>query len=84
MSKELKCSYYRMYEPEDEGWSQPVSCPVCGGFLAWNDGEPKCNKCGAELLVIPDREDGEELETGKVCPISLGKIEAHTRASLDS
>lgn len=71
---ELKCTRY-MYFDSDESAIPPCQCPVCGGFLKWVNEKPICNKCGAELIVIPDHdeEDGTELETGKICPISLKK-----------
>jgi len=39
------------------------------------DDTPICNKCCVELLVIPekDEETGEEMEQGKICPISKPK-----------
>jgi len=73
---ELKCTHYEIYDGDDEAW-YPCHCPVCGGFLKWDTIEdiPICNKCKAELLVIPehDEETNEELEYGKICPISLRK-----------
>jgi len=70
---ELKCSRY-IYIDDYTIPARPCQCPVCGGFLKWDDDKPICNKCGAELLVIPDRDEetDEELEWGKICPISLG------------
>jgi len=70
MEKELKCITYEMYDSNDLDF-KPCNCPMCGGFLKWNNGEPICNKCGTELLVIPERENGEDLGYGKICPISL-------------
>lgn len=73
---ELKCTDYA---PCDDPllW-RPCQCPVCAGFLKWieKDGEliPICNKCGTELIAIPDKVEDEELETGKICPISRPKI----------
>ena len=51
----------------------PCKCPVCAGFLKWDDnGEPSCTKCGAELLLVPDvdEETKETLDWGKICAIS--------------
>ena len=53
----------------------PPNCPVCGGFIKWIDeGEdlvPVCNKCGAELILLPFTEDGEVIEgMNKICPLS--------------
>lgn len=72
MSSELHCTEYMMYDADDPNW-MPCQCPVCKGFLKWNPEGMICKKCGTELLVIPDldKETGEELELGKVCPISL-------------
>ena len=41
--------------------------------MAWNEMVPICNKCGTELIAIPEKEDEEEMEWGKICPISLPK-----------
>ena len=73
MSKELKCTEYT-YDFPEELW-RPCSCPVCGGFLKWDGDKPICNKCHAELIAIPykDEETGEELSEGKICPISLAQ-----------
>lgn len=71
--QELKCT---SYEPYDEGDPLyfPCHCPACGGFLSWERDKPICKKCGTELLAIPDKDEfGEELPTGKICPISLPK-----------
>lgn len=76
MSSELKCTEYEIWYDDDDltGW-HPVKCPVCGAFLKWNPEKMECKKCGTELLVIPavDEETGEELEEGKICPISERK-----------
>lgn len=76
---ELKCSEYEIYDGDDTTW-YPCHCPVCAGFLKWivKDEEwiPICNKCGTELIAIPDRDEetNEELGwSGKICPISLPK-----------
>jgi len=71
---ELKCTEYILMDCDEQNF-RPCNCPVCGGFLKWNDGKPTCTKCGADLLVIPERDEetGEELEYGKICPISLKK-----------
>jgi len=71
----LKCTPYEVMEYE-EGFV-PCQCPVCGGFLAWSevDNTPICNKCETELILLPevDEETGEEMEWGKICPISERK-----------
>jgi hypothetical protein len=72
--QELECTRY--VEDDDEWPYMPPKCPVCGGFLKWNNGNPICNKCGTDLLVIPDKDEetGEETEySGKICPISKPK-----------
>lgn len=73
MIEELKCTEYIQYDNDEP--CTPCQCPVCGGFLKWNNGKPICTKCGADLLVIPERDEdtGEELEWGKICPISLNR-----------
>jgi DNA-directed RNA polymerase subunit RPC12/RpoP len=53
-------------------------CPNCQGFLPSDfplDAPFKCKKCGVELLVMPDHDDesGEEMEMGRICPISEAK-----------
>jgi len=70
---ELKCTRY--YYLDDDEPHVPCKCPVCGGFLKWENEKPFCSKCGADLLVIPekDEETGEEMEQGKICPISKRK-----------
>lgn len=77
--RELKCTEY-IYDAPEEWNNRPCQCPVCGGFLKWegeNKDIPVCNKCHAELIMIPYRDDetGEELDWGKICPISLSKKE---------
>ena len=56
---------------------QPCKCPVCGGFLKWDDPTdmPICNKCGVSLIAYPDvdEETGAILEWGKICPIGKPK-----------
>lgn len=80
---ERKCTNYMEGDWVEEGLS-PCHCPVCGGFLAWEDDHdsemneivvPVCNKCGTELIAIPekDEETGEILSWGKICPISERK-----------
>lgn len=71
----MKCAPYEMVDDfRDLGvFFTPAKCPVCGAFLKWNDMQPECNKCGTELLVIPEKIDGEEMEWGKICPISERK-----------
>ena len=73
----MKCSPY--FEEEYEPGFTPCRCPVCGGFLVWKKVEdiPLCNKCGTELIVLPevDEETGEELSWGKICPISEVKTQ---------
>jgi hypothetical protein len=64
------CSRYQEW---DDSIGTPCKCPVCGGFLAWDEnGGPLCNKCGAELVKVPevDEETGEEYDEGKICAIS--------------
>lgn len=71
----MKCSEY-ITENDDDLY--PCHCPICGGFLKWewnhkeNEYDPICNKCGTELMTFPeiDEETGEELNYGKICPIS--------------
>jgi len=60
-----------MIESWEPGFT-PCHCPVCGGFLVWDKFNPKCNKCRTELMIFPevDEESGEELDFGKICPIS--------------
>jgi len=73
----MKCTPYEtVYYP----WEQktPCHCPRCGGFLKWKeDGQAICNKCKADLIVLPDVDEdtGEELEYGKICDISVKKWE---------
>lgn len=71
---DLKCTLYITYDPDDLSF-YPCQCPVCAGFLTWENDKPICNKCGAELFIIParDEETKEELEYGKICPIALKK-----------
>jgi hypothetical protein len=69
----MKCSEYEFGEPETVS---PCHCPICGGFLkifSINDKFLKCKKCGAELIILPEVEDNEEQEHGKICPISLNR-----------
>ena len=75
MSDKLKCTDYIQGDWVEEG-GIPCNCPVCGGFLSWDeDFTPKCNKCKSELIALPeiDEETGEELGWGKICPISVSK-----------
>lgn len=76
MPKELRCTEYKVFDEDYSEW-RPCKCPVCGAFLKWSkiSDVPKCNKCGAGLLVVPERDEetGEELDYGKICPISLAK-----------
>jgi hypothetical protein len=56
----------------DEDTGSPCKCPVCGGFLKWdNNGEPICNKCCVELVLVPevDEDTKEPLEWGKICAV---------------
>jgi len=73
---ELKCTTYE--ECDDPELWRPCHCPVCAGFIKWIKKDrqliPVCNKCGSDLIAIPEVEDGEELEYGKICPISRPKI----------
>jgi hypothetical protein len=41
--------------------------------LKWDNDVPICNKCGAELIAIPDENCDREFETGKICPVSASK-----------
>jgi len=75
----MKCSSYVIGDWQDHmEYPRPCHCPSCGGFLKmerkWETGEldPKCNKCKTELIMLPevDEETGDELEWGKICPIS--------------
>jgi hypothetical protein len=62
--------YDENIDPQD---GHPCQCPVCGGWLAWDEnGEPVCNKCGAELVKVPevDEDTKETMECGKICAIS--------------
>ena len=72
---ERKCTNYMLDYSDEDNYLPPCHCPVCGGFLAWEDDEPKCNKCGADLIMLPDHDEetGEELECGRICPISERK-----------
>ena len=67
----MKCSGY-IIDTWEKGFV-PCSCPVCGGFLVWDEVNPICNKCHTELMVFPevDEETGEDMDYGKICPISL-------------
>lgn len=78
---ELKCTRYDMSD-YDEAKFIPCQCPVCGGFLRWNGNVPICKKCGTELLMIPDHDEetGEQLEWGKICPISKPKKKERLKA----
>lgn len=75
MNNKLECTLYIEYEFEDPNW-YPCQCPICKGFLKWENDKPKCNKCGAELLAIPDidEETNEILTSGKICPLSKGRF----------
>ena len=71
---EIKCTEYA-YNDDPDAKVTPCKCPVCGAFLKFegeNYDQPKCNKCGTDLLMIPDRDEetGKELDWGKICPIS--------------
>jgi hypothetical protein len=72
-----ECTGYINDDYDDEN-HRPCSCPVCGGFLKWEekDGElqPICNKCEYPLIAYPIVEDGEVSEyEGKICPIGKFK-----------
>lgn len=64
-------------EDVDEGWLPP--CPVCGKPLI--NFEPdmlefpiSCDKCGAELIILPSSEADPDMDYGgKICPISKPK-----------
>ena len=73
MSK-LNCSRYVIDDWLGEKFV-PCNCPVCGGFIkAFNDVEEKinCKKCGSELIILPEVEEGKEMDYGKICPLKLG------------
>ena len=64
----------------------PCKCPVCAGWLAWDEnGEPVCNKCGAELVKVPDVDEDtkETQEWGKICAISGRKHPPKKRVRRD-
>lgn len=71
---ELKCTEYILMDCDEQNF-RPCNCPVCGGFLKWNDGKPTCTKCGADLLVIPERDEetGEELAEMEDTAKAIGK-----------
>lgn len=75
----MKCTDYVGAGSWDEYANHtPCHCPECGGFLSWpKEDTPICNKCGAELMIFPeiDEETGEELDYGKICPISTASEE---------
>lgn len=69
------CTPYVINDYDDEHFT-PCKCPVCGGFLAWDElGEPICNKCGAELILVPevDEETHKICDWGKICALSASK-----------
>jgi hypothetical protein len=76
---DLKCTEFGLAEDVDdyEGWLPP--CPICGSDLV--NFEPDClefpfdcDKCGAELIVLPSTEADPDMEYGgKICPISKPK-----------
>lgn len=60
-------------EDDCEDHHTPCRCPVCGGWLKWDENdEPKCTKCEAELVKVPDVDEDtkETLECGKICALS--------------
>lgn len=71
---EHNCTQYHYMDDPDIKFV-PCQCPVCKGFLKWENDVPKCNKCKAELIMLPDHDEetGEELEWGRICPISEKK-----------
>lgn len=77
----VKCSPYTYNDGADERDLIPCKCPICGAFLKWQGQKPICNKCGTELLVIPDKDEetGQEMDFGKICPISNPKKESKKR-----
>lgn len=82
--KEVPCSEYC---EDDYGERHiPCKCPKCGGFLKWNivTDTPVCNKCGVELLVIPniDEETGKVLAWGKICATGEPKPKAIRKEGL--
>ena len=90
MSQEIKCTPCMLDDDYIDDWEydpkfhHPCNCPVCGGWLKWEDkGEkrltPVCNKCGTELILLPELEDGEETGYGKICPISKPKKSLHSK-----
>lgn len=72
----MRCVEYSM-EPHEWGKHKtPCKCPICGGFLKWEGNIPICNKCRTELIMLPEVEDGFEMDWGKICPISLPQSSA--------
>jgi len=72
-----------VYDDRDWDYENPANnfcrCPQCKGFLSKSfpiDKPFTCKKCGAELMVFPIIEDGEELiGIGKICPVSFNPNE---------
>jgi hypothetical protein len=69
------CTRYTSANGYEDEWlaKHKCQCPVCKGFLSWDDnGEPHCNKCEAELVLVPDIDEDTKdiLEEGKICAIS--------------
>ncbi len=74
---EIPCTAY--YIDDDPEHRTPCKCPKCGGFLRFDgDERPVCNKCGVELVMIPDIDDesGEQMDWGKICPTGEPKNKA--------
>ncbi len=72
-----KCVPYE-YFGGDFHPNKPCQCPKCGGFLKWIDNVlPVCNKCHADLIILPDHDEetDKELECGRICLIGDGKVE---------
>jgi hypothetical protein len=68
----IECTEYIQDDAQyEETWKNLCRCPVCKGWLPQYFPERfNCKKCGAELMLFPDVVDGEELYSGRICPIS--------------
>ena len=67
----MKCTEYALGDGFGYENFIPCKCPVCGGFVKWEGNIPICNKCHTELIMLPEVEDGFEMDWGKICSISL-------------